>query len=438
MTMRRRMFTWIGKAAIAALAVSAAAPSFGAGFGIFEQGSKAMGMAGAFTAQADDGSALFHNVGGLAFLDERRLEAGVTLITQTEAEFRGSNPFPGNDVFAEQEDAVFFPPHVYYVQPISDALSFGFSFNTPFGLATEWKDVDTFPGRYISYQAELRALDLGASLGWKATPDFGLGFGVIARGSDVALNQRVPVVNPFTFQVVDAADVDLESDIDWGVGFQAGVLHRYNNSFSWGFSYRSKIEIDYGGDAAFRQISTGNAQLDGAIAASLPVGQKVPVTTTIEFPDMASLGVAIALGPNSTLEVDANWTGWSSFDQLVIDFDDAVEASTAIEDVVRPENWDDAMNYRIGFSYGFGNSELRLGYVYDETPQPASSASPLLPDNDRSGFTIGYGFQGDTLFTDLALMYLPFDELEVKQSIDRYTGTYNITAWLLGVTVGWK
>jgi len=35
-------------------------------------------------------------------------------------------------------------------------------------------------------------------------------------------------------------------------------------------------------------------------------------------------------------------------------------------------------------------------------------------------------------------MYLPFDELEVKQSIDRYTGTYNITAWLLGVTVGWK
>ena len=438
MTMRRRLFTWIGKAALAAMVVAMAAPSYGAGFGIFEQGSKAMGMAGAFTAQADDGSAMFHNVGGLAFLDERRIEAGVTLITQTEAEFQGSNPFPGNDVFAEQEDALFFPPHVYYVQPISETLNFGFHFNTPFGLATEWQDVNSFPGRYISYNAELRALDLGANLGWKATPDFGLGFGLIARGSDVVLKQRVPLTSPFTFQVVDVADVNLESDIDWGVGFQAGVLHRYNNSFSWGFSYRSKIEIDYSGDAAFRQISSGNAQLDAAVVASLPVGQNVGVETTIEFPDMASFGVALALGPNTTLEVDANWTGWSSFETLVIDFDDAIEATTEVEDVVRSENWDDAYNYRVGLSYGFGNGELRLGYVYDETPQPEAAAGPLLPDNDRNGFTVGYGHQGDKLYTDIALMYLPFDELTVDESIDRFTGTYNITAWLLGVTVGWK
>lgn len=439
MTIGRPFFTWIGRASIGVLALASAAPSHGAGFGIFEQGTKAMGMAGAFTAQADDGSAMFHNVGGLGLLDERLLEAGVTLISQTEAELEGANPFPGEGTFAEQTSRVFFPPHAYYVQPISDVLNFGFSFNTPFGLATEWKDADTFPGRFISYEAELRAFDLGANLGWRATPDLGIGFGAIARASDVRLNRRAPVVNPFTFQVVDAADIGLESDIEWGFGFQAGVLHRYNNSLSWGFSYRSKIEIDYSGDAAFRQISTGNAELDAVIASRLPVGQDVPVETSIEFPDMASVGVAIALGPTSKLELDVNWTGWSSFDRLVIDFDDAVEDSTEIEDVVRDENWDDVFNYRLGFSYGFrGGSELRLGYVMDESPQPESSAGPLLPDSDRNGITIGYGFQGDRFYTDLALMYLTFDELVVDESIDNFFGTYDITAWLFGVTVGWK
>ncbi|MCZ6727674.1 MAG: hypothetical protein O7A98_10040 [Acidobacteria bacterium] len=58
-----------------------AAPARSSGFSIFEQGSRAMGMAGAFTAQADDGSALFHNVGGLGFLEDRQLSAGATYIT---------------------------------------------------------------------------------------------------------------------------------------------------------------------------------------------------------------------------------------------------------------------------------------------------------------------------------------------------------------------
>ena len=45
------------------------APLDAAGFSlIFEQSAKAMGMAGAFTATADEPSAMFFNVGGLAFL----------------------------------------------------------------------------------------------------------------------------------------------------------------------------------------------------------------------------------------------------------------------------------------------------------------------------------------------------------------------------------
>ena len=43
-------------------------PAHAAGFSIFEQGARGMGFAGAFTAQAGDPSAIFHNAAGIAFL----------------------------------------------------------------------------------------------------------------------------------------------------------------------------------------------------------------------------------------------------------------------------------------------------------------------------------------------------------------------------------
>src|SRR5438552_19023354 len=58
-------------AAAAVLVVSssflAPAPAAAAGFALFEEGARAMGFAGAYTAQASDPSAIFHNPAGLAF-----------------------------------------------------------------------------------------------------------------------------------------------------------------------------------------------------------------------------------------------------------------------------------------------------------------------------------------------------------------------------------
>lgn len=421
----------VALAAFAALLVCTA-PAGAAGFGLFEAGTKAMGTAGAFTAQADDGSAMFHNVGGLAFASERRFLAGATYITFSEASFDGADPYPGAGVSEEQVTLSEILPHVYYVQPLAGDWRFGLGLFAPFGLTTEWKDAASFSGRYLSTLAALRVVDLNPSLAWQVTPNLGLGVGVFARFSDVELGRFIPFVNPFTQQVVDAGRVKLDSDFGTAYGFNVGLLHKYNNSFSWGLSYRSKAKVDYEGDARFTQISTGSPQLDAAIAAQIPFGQNVPVETEIEFPDQASLGVAIALSPNTTFEVDANWTGWSSFDEVPITFVGYPQLSSTL-----PEQWEDVYNYRAGLRWRTRpNCEWRFGYVYDESPQPERHVSPLLPDNDRNGFTIGYGHEFAKTSLDLALMYLPFDERQVDESANRYYGTYNTTAWLLGVTLG--
>ncbi len=422
--------------ALVILGLLASVPMYGAGFGIFEQGSKAMGMAGAFTAQADDPSALFHNAGGVAFFGEREWLIGTTYITSTQAKFQGENPFPGDTARAEQKKLSEFPSHFYIVQPLNDTWKFGFGLNTPFGLTTEWKNPDTFPGRGLSTKAALRTFDLNPTLAWKVTPNFGIGFGARVLFSDVELERRSFASNPFTLAPADVAKVHLKSDLDQGYGWNIGFLHKYNNSFSWGLSYRSKIKVDYKGNATLTQNATGFPQFDAAVQASIPFGQKLPLKTSIEFPDVASLGVAVSLNPAMKVEVDVNRTGWSSFDTLAINFTSNDPKKRLPDSVVR-ENWKDVYNYRVGFDWMLSQSEsLRLGFVYDLTPQPDQSVSPLLPDNDRKGFTVGWGHRGQAFHFDTALMYLPFGTRTTHVNYDNYNGTYKTTAWLLGVSLG--
>ncbi|HEX4954837.1 MAG TPA: outer membrane protein transport protein [Thermoanaerobaculia bacterium] len=408
----------------------AATPAMAAGFGIFEQGSKAMGMAGAFTAQADDGSALFHNVGGLAFQRERSIQVGTTLISLGDSQFEGLNPTPGASVTGEQASNLVTPSHIYYVQPIGQRMTFGFSFNNPFGLVTEWDNPDDWAGRFLSTRAELTTYDLAPTLAYQVTPTFGIGLSAVGRLAKVELDRRAARINPFLQRASEIAEVHLESDLNEGYGFNLGVLHKYNSSFSWGLSYRSKIKVDFEGDGRLTQVATGFPQFDGAVAAALPFGRDLPIETSVEFPDMASFGVAIALSPSMLLEVDANWTGWSSFDEVAIVFTENPTLSSTL-----PENWEDAYNYRIGFRWDLSSTgQLRLGYVYDETPQPEETVSPLLPDANRNGVTIGYGHKGNRFSFDGAIMYLQFDERTTRTNIDRFYGTYESNAWLLGLT----
>lgn len=440
----RRRGGFIGKALAAAAitaigALASAAPMYAAGFSIFEQGAKAMGMAGAFTAQADDPSLLFHNAGGLAFVTEREVSTGFTWITSTKAELDGANPFPGEGYHAEQEGLSEFPPHLYWVQPINDTWKFGLGINAPFGLTTSWEDPNEFAGRFLSSKASLRAIDVNPTLGWQITDNFGLGIGAVARFSDVELNRNIGTINPFTQRAADIGRLVLESEFGNAYGFNVGILHKIGNSFSWGFSYRSKIDMDYEGDARLTQVLTGNAQFDAALRAQLPYERDLPVETNIEFPDNASLGLAFALTQNLLLETDFNWMGWSTFDTVPIEF--VGGATNSLPDTEIPEEWDDAQNYRLGLRWTASpTSEWRFGYVFDETPQPEESVSPLLPDADRNGITIGYGRTGPGLGWDVALMYIDFEERSRARSFEGegpFFGTYNNQAALLGFTLNW-
>ena len=106
------------------------------------------------------------------------------------------------------------------------------------------------------------------------------------------------------------------------------------------------MTIDYGGELTLTQIPTGIPPIDAGLAAVIPFGQPIGGSTSIEFPDIASLGFGFATSATSWLELDINWTGWSTFDQLIIAVD-----SPVLDDLELHQEWSDAMQYRIGFRF---------------------------------------------------------------------------------------
>jgi long-chain fatty acid transport protein len=418
-------------ASLLAAALSAPGPASAAGFALFEQGARGMGFAGAFTAQASDPSAIFHNAGGIAFLRGKQIYLGGTLVAPSST-FEGANPFPGAGVTEKSDAGILLPPAAYYTHEIAPDLVAGIGINVPFGLRSRWANPDGYSGRFIAHSAELTGFSINPTLAFKLADRLAVGAGVDVRLSKVTLERRVPLVSPFTQRVLDAADLRLESGTATGIGFNLGVLGKLSDSTSVGVSYRHKVKVDYDGSATFSPRPTGNAQVDAVIASGLPAGAQ-SVTTAITFPALVSAGLAQRWG-RWTFEVDVNWYQWSTFDRLPLTFVDRPDLSEVIV-----EEYGDSFQYRFGLERELTEAwTVRGGYFWDETPSPPASMSPLLPDSNRHGIALGGSWTSGRLRLD-AGSWLVLSSLRSTAGLnrDRYEGSYKGRALTLGISLGY-
>src|SRR5262249_18276794 len=117
-----------------------------------DEGPAAAALAGAFTARADDPSAVFYNPAGILQLDGTRLMVGGSGALPSLALDRGEH----NQ--SSQDQDLFHFPSVYRPHPFSDHFGFGVGIYDPFAQQVEWKK--DFPGRFIARENRLRVTAL--------------------------------------------------------------------------------------------------------------------------------------------------------------------------------------------------------------------------------------------------------------------------------------
>ncbi|MBT3317059.1 hypothetical protein HN388_03685, partial [bacterium] len=170
-----------------ALILLVSGTAFAAGFNIYEAGAKATALGGAFTATADDGSAIFYNPAGLAFIEGSGLSMNLMPIIPT-AEFTGATMPDGTYETAKTKSAVFPIPGMYYYKNTGH-LSYGIGLYAPFGMGVAWEDPATSPGRQISYDVDLKTVYITPAVAIKITENVALSVGADIAHTEIVLNK---------------------------------------------------------------------------------------------------------------------------------------------------------------------------------------------------------------------------------------------------------
>ncbi len=412
---------------IFSLLVGAPGGVMAAGFYIPEQGTAAMGQGEAVVARGEDPSTLFHNPAGISGLEGTQLMIGLTSIrpsttfTNEGTEVPLATPQAGVTVGEKTDtrDQWFHLPHLYLTHKHPGRVSVGLGITSHFGLGTEWPE--TWAARYISYDVDLKMLDFNPNVAVELQPGLTVAAGINYIRSTAELKKKV-----FAFPAPDG-DLHLNNADGDGWGYNLGVLFKLNPTNRLGASFRSPVQVEYKGDADF----TG---------AFMP--PDTSARTEIRMPPLASFGVANTSLPNLTLEADLQWTGWSTFDSLDVNFTDP-----AAPDATNAKNWQDVLALRLGGEYRLSDAlALRAGYVYDPSPVPGDTVDTLLPDADRQDFSTGLGLKFDNVTLDFAYMLVLFDDRQVNSILNtgtpgvqyRLRGEYETIAHLVGVSTSYR
>lgn len=417
-------------AAAAALAL-VPAPAGAGGFALFEQGARSMGFANAFTAQANDPSAIVHNAAGIAFLKGRQLSIGGGF-EAPRTTFTGSDPFPGASVAERTERLALLPPAVFYTHQFSERLVLGAGLTRPFGVRTRWESPETFSGRFLAQRTEIAAYSINPTAAYRLADRLAVGAGLDVRLSTMAVRRRYPGVLPTTGEVVDAASVREDLDRSTALGFNVGVLARPMENLSVGAQYRSGVTHDYRGEAEFSLLPTGSPALDAAVAEVIPAGT-LPVRSTLRFPATVTAGAAYQWG-DWTFAGDVGVWLWSKFRQVSFDF----EGREDLREVV-VEDYADSLQFRLGAERRFGATwAVRAGAMLDDSPAPAAALSPLLFDADRTGLTVGGSWQQGAWRIDAAAAAIQGKARSTGgTSRDAYEGTYKTRATSAALSIGY-
>ncbi len=394
----------------------ALAPSAGWALGIriADQNPEATARGNAFTATADNPSAIYYNPAGITQLDGTRVLIGAYAIS---LKAKVSLDEGDNKSFSSTNTEFQTAPQGYLTwKDEKSPVALGIGVYAPFGFALDYPD-DT-PIRTLAHKGSIQYLTVNPVFALKVSRDFSIGVGATVNYGKADLEQGV---------LAKGDQFHFEGD---GVayGFNAGLLWTPHRMHRFGINYRSETTMNFDGHSRLQYDGFDVPTPFGPFPVP-GVDQREDASAEFIFPQNIVLGYAFTPTEDWNFEFNIDWTDWDRLNTVTL--------KQKSPDVLLPFNWRSSFFYEFGvtkkFAYGLRAS---AGYIYSENSVPNESFNPIVPDSDRHIFSVGVGQRLTSFSWDLAYQYAHGPGRRIDQGTPA-DGTYRFDSHAVTLSVGY-
>ncbi len=421
---------------------------------LFGVGARPAAMGNAFTAIADDPSAAYYNVAGLAQVRRTAAVLGIQLghsalgdpnLCVEQDGVGCSEPFyytEGGQLTTQQKRYGYDQPHgltVGLALPLYQRLTFGLSAYLPVDVRFDaeghvtgvgvrlarFQTTDPYLPDYVLYQNRAQRFAVYSGLAFQVIPGLAAGLGVtMLAGSELEVNMKGTVTlapgppdsggDPTTEVILETvpqlsmALVTRASPVA-GLLWDPGTVSPALENWRIGLSYRGESKM------------TAQAEInaDLAVAAEIDTDDN-PVTygTTVTgigtdvvgffTPRQLTLGLTAHLAGRVRLAADLAWVDWSAFVPAMAELPESVQTMLGIDVLLASGRTVDTSTFRdtwvprLGIEGRLGPFDthtrmrtldlyLRAGGAFEKNPFPRQTLETNLLNSDRVIGTTGIG-----------------------------------------------
>jgi len=398
--------------------------AFGNGIQLNGVGTRANSMGNAYTAIADDTTALFWNPAGLGDINGKIVSGGVTGVWPIGGY---ANSQMGLDI--ESSNSIFpFPTAGFVCGGLMDGkLSFGVAAYVPAGIGIEYDAADVAgfnPGVSINWKSKIGMFEFAPGVAYTPIPQLSIGAAFYLDYVMMDMWRGVPL---------GGGNYGSYKEDSTGITYSGvvGVKVRPVDMLSFGVVFKPKRTVTMSGTAEIPEV-----------AAMMSTTSNFD--REVSWPMEMRGGAAVNPIPGLTFAVDARYIFWEdAADVLTAVYEDANwAAAMSLGDGEKfVLTWEDTLCFNVGTEYQINPMiAVRGGYYYEKAPGPDSTHTILLPGNDMNAVTGGAGITVDRFDINVSCEYVMGKDRDVEpypdaQNPDNMAGTHTLNMIVPSVTV---
>lgn len=288
----------------------------------------------------------------------------------------GTLTSPLGSVGSGDMTASYWQPGIAYKQQLSEAFSFGFIYDRPFGADIDYPLGTGYPLAGTTAETETDAFTVLGN--YRFDSGFGVHGGLRVQRFEASTNIIFPGLGVY----------NAKAEADEGLGYVLGV------------SYERP-------DIALRVVLTYNSRIetDNFTTVSSPIPGPATSTTEIVTPQSVNLDFQTGIAKDTLLFGGVRWVDWSNFDIDPIRYPLSCTYNPAANCAPLVSYPDDSWTYSLGIGRRFSENwsgSIALAYEENDDTTPVSN---LGPTSGKLGLTLGARYETGPYIVAAGLNY---------------------------------